>query len=277
MFNLIVKGFFIGLANIIPGFSGGTMAVILGVYQQLIQSLRDLFGLNKSLCLRSLTFLFPIFIGAGISVFSLASLMDFLLNSYKEITFFFFIGVIVASIPLIKNLHDDMSFTFFRGFFFLLLFFVPICFLLITISDSEQVLNLNNIRTIFHLGFSGFVAAIAMLVPGISGSFILLCIGTYSTVIFAIKSFNLVVLAVIGVGVVLGVFCGSFFISFCIKRYASLTYYAILGLVVGAIPGLWPGISTSFILFDLISFAFGFAIITCFDRFSRSSKKADIR
>ena len=145
-------------------------------------------------------------------------------------------------------------------------FLIPISFLLIQSSDEGSILNLMSLYTLMLLFFSGFIAAVAMILPGISGSFILLMLGSYQTIVYAIKSFNFSIILIVGFGVLLGVACCAKFVRFCLNSYPSFTYYGILGLVLGSVPALWPGISVNLILFDLVSFLFGATVVLLFTK-----------
>ena len=265
---VFLKGILIGVANIIPGLSGGTMAVILGLYSRIVNAISDVISLDITKIKSSLFFLFLLIFGAAIGIFLFANIIDYLLRYYSEPTFFFFIGTVIASIPIVLKSHDDMGFDLYRVSVLIFFMIIPILFLLFNISTVETVMDLSSNYTTMILLFSGFIAAVAMVLPGLSGSFILLVLGSYGTIIYAIKSFNFFVIFLVGSGVLFGVSFAAKFVKHCLNQYPSMTYYGILGLVLGSIPALWPGISLNLLFFDFISLTAGLGVVFIFKRFN---------
>ena len=263
---IFLKGILIGVANIIPGLSGGTMAVILGLYSNVIESISEVSTFEFKNIKKHFLFLFLLFFGAIFGIYLFANIIEYFMTTYSESTFFFFIGTVIASIPVIINCHNDMKPSFARVACLAIFFLIPISFLLIQSSNDGSILNLTSLYTLMLLFFSGFIAAVAMILPGISGSFILLMLGSYQTIVYAIKSFNFSVILIVGFGVLLGVACCAKFVRFCLNSYPSFTYYGILGLVLGSVPALWPGISVNLILFDVVSFLFGTTVVLLFTK-----------
>ena len=260
---IFFKGILIGVANIIPGLSGGTMAVILGIYERLIASIHHVTSFDFKKIKREFVFLMSLFLGAAVGIICFANVIDFLLESYREPTFFFFIGTVVASIPVIYRCHDDMGITLWRVLCLLVFFCIPLVFLFFNVSETSDTVMSYSLFEMILLGMSGFIAAAAMILPGVSGSFILLLLGSYSTIVTAIKSFDFFVLAVVGVGVLIGIVSCSKSILWALKQSPSLTYFAILGLVLGALPALWPGLTLSLFIVDCASFISGLLLVKC--------------
>lgn len=174
----------IGLANIIPGVSGGTIAVVLGIYEKLTESIGEFFS-NKDKQKEYLKFLTQIGIGALLGIIIFSKIIEYLYNNFYEQTSFFFLGLIISSIPFIINTSNNMKISLNKVFFFFigfLLIFLMI-FLekngIITVSNN----NIDKITLIYGLKllFCGILAAGAMVLPGLSGSFLLIILGEYNT------------------------------------------------------------------------------------------------
>jgi putative membrane protein len=238
MINFL-KGIVIGIANIIPGVSGGTMAVILGIYENLIQAISNFFT-DKKNRKKYLILIIQVGLGAVLGVFILAKAMEFLLTNYPQNTFFFFIGLIIGGIPIIYKAHSNMKPSIVKIIVFL--FFFSLIFLISNLSAVNIDQSTNSIFYLYLL-ISGFFAAGAMIVPGISGSFLLLVLGTYNTIIQAISSFNFLILGTVALGAILGILIFTKIINILLKKCPSHTYYGILGLIFGSILIIWPGLS----------------------------------
>ncbi len=246
---LFIKGGLIGIANIIPGVSGGTMAVVLGIYEQLIEAIGEFFT-NADKRRAYVRFLIIIGIGAVVAIVALSWLMDYLLHYYKSYTYLFFIGLIAGSIPTIYRTHHDMAVTPGAIGAFVLGMVVIIGFELMGVQKPEVVAeNMGTfelpVGQLAPLLLGGFLAGGSMIVPGISGSFMLVLLGQYETVIRAVKTMHVGVLAVLGAGVVLGVLIFARIIDVFLKRWPKETFYFILGLVVASIGVIFPGVPAS--------------------------------
>ncbi|OON94364.1 MAG: hypothetical protein ATN31_03530 [Candidatus Epulonipiscioides saccharophilum] len=261
----IVIGMILGVANVIPGVSAGTMAVVFKIYDQLLDSISvDLKKLKKNA-----KFLITLGIGviAGIVLFS--KLITFLYDNYNMQTNFVFIGVILGSIPMIyKKIVSEKDLEV-GG---ILPFIIPLIIMLYMAATGEEkasgaIIQEINLATALLFVFAGAVSAFTMIIPGISGSFILLTIGCYETIIASIsemtslavnfingsasledifRSYYLWVLILFGIGVVIGLIGGSSLVQTLLKKYTQGTYLVILGLVVGSIFTIYPGITFNF-------------------------------
>ena len=256
----ILKGMVIGISNIIPGVSGGTMAVILGIYDKLIATINNFFKDIK----KNIVFLGTIGIGAVLGILLFSKLLTYLLdpiNGYMEATHFFFIGLIVGSLPIIykKAIEEKVNK---KNYIFLITAFV-IVFAMSLMGDAES--NTAVIRTLsfgiaIKLCIAGFVAAAAMILPGVSGSFILLLMGIYSTVVTAVSEMNIILLIPVGIGVILGVLTMTKLIEALFKKYPQTAYFTILGLIIGSIIAIYPGSMGGNIIISILSGLVGFAI-----------------
>lgn len=254
----ILHGIIIGIANIIPGISGGTLAVVLGIYEELIHSIKQV-TTNPFKNLKALSFLLQVGFGALLAIKLSASLIDFLISHYPRPTFMAFIGLILGSIPSIIKQNKNMSPNGLKLTCFIIAFISVLSLNFIPTGTEPSTQLTLTAFTYFYMFISGFIAAATMILPGISGSFILLVMGSYSLVIQSVATLNVPILSVVGLGAIVGIFSTSKAIDYFLKRFPGPSYYAILGLLVASIPLLWPGLDISIssaisILIALISF-----------------------
>lgn len=236
---LALKGAVFGIANIIPGVSGGTIALTMGVYEDLIAAIGHFFEKPK----KSLSFLLVFGIGAAISILLMSKLISFSLDKFPLPTMLFFIGLILGGIPLLLKKVDKKEKKPLNIILFIITFLIVIGLSLI--GESTKVVNLStlNIGTILLLLLVGVVASATMIIPGISGSFVLMLLGYYKPIVetissltnFKLMSHNLGVLIPFGIGIVIGIVLISKLIEYLFKKYQNTTYYAILGFVIASI------------------------------------------
>lgn len=237
--STFIKGIVLGAANIVPGLSGGTMAVVLNIYDKIINNI-NINGIKNNISF----FLFlAAGMGSGIIIFS--NIITFLFTHYEIFTINFFMGVILGSIPMIYNKCktkkiDIISFIVFFSFLALVMI---INSLPQNQPLSDYSLSNLNTNTMLILFASGVVSAFSMIIPGISGSFILLILGVYEAITKSIKNFNIPVLFIFGIGVLIGLFLGLKSIKFLLKKYPKKTYVAILALVISSVFSLFVPIS----------------------------------
>ena len=237
---LFIKGMAMGISDLIPGISGGTIALLLGIYKDFISSLKsinyksfiylvrlDFKKLNNQL---NLCFLLPVFFGILSSIFIFSSLISFLLLDYKVILFSFFFGLIFfSSIRLISSLKPSSTLDF-------LTVFVG----LITGHSFFFVSSLSTSNSIFSIFLAGFIAISAMLLPGISGSYILLILGKYEFMLDSISSFNWINILIFSLGAITGILSFSKMIHYLLKNYYRSTIFFLSGLMMGALNKVWP-------------------------------------
>lgn len=241
LFGLLC-GAIIGIANIIPGVSGGTMAVILNVYDKLIDSVT---GLRKNFK-KSILFLIPIGVGGAGGIFAFSKLLKFLLEYHPMPTFMFFIGLIVGSLPLVFNKAVKTKFRIWSVIPFAVFLGIMIVLAFIDTAGMEtgSMLQLNVINW-FYIFFGSVLAAMCMIIPGVSGSMIFLIIGLYPTVLGSISEVlsnpgnSIMILIPIALGVLVGVLGGAKLIDICIKKFPQMTFFAIMGLMVGSLVSLF--------------------------------------
>lgn len=254
---IILKGAVIGVANIIPGVSGGTLAVVLGIYDNLVGAIGDLFTTSKRRK-ENFIFLSQIAFGAVLAIFIISSLMDYVYTNHICPTVYFFIGLIIGSIPSILRQHTDMRPTFANIFFFGVGVLAILSLSAITTAESTEITGNGDLILLF---FAGVAAAAAMIVPGFSGSFVLLAMGVYWELIDAVQAFDLTVLVLPAIGGIIGIVGVSKIIGAAIRKYPSKVYYLILGLIVASIWELYPGIpENGQLIISIISLACGIII-----------------
>ncbi|MGL4344248.1 MAG: DUF368 domain-containing protein [Cellulosilyticaceae bacterium] len=235
----ILIGMVLGIANVIPGVSAGTMAVILNIYDELLEAI----SLNKQRLKANMRFLLALGIGAVAGILIFSNAFKYLYDHYNRPTSFFFIGIIIGSIPMIwKEASKGYHLTLKKIFPFIVTLFIMAVMAVTGEQETTQkaLTQLNLVQTVWMI-FAAGISAFAMIIPGISGSFIMLTLGMYTTTITAISDFNLMILIPIGVGVMIGLVAGTQIVKKLLINHRQATYLAILGLVVGSVFTLYPG------------------------------------
>lgn len=237
---LFLKGMAMGISDLIPGISGGTIALLLGIYEKFIQSLKsinystliyllklDFKKLNDQL---NFNFILPVFVGILISIFLFSSLISYLLINHKILLFSFFFGLIFfSSLKLIASLNPNSLFDFSLIFSGLTLGLSLLFIGQLSLSDS-----------IISVFFSGFIAISAMLLPGISGSYILLILGKYQFMLDSISSLLWTNILVFAFGAFFGILSFSKIIFWLLNKYYKSTILFLSGIMLGALNKVWP-------------------------------------
>jgi putative membrane protein len=262
-FLIFFKGIFVGVANVIPGLSGGTVAVILGIYEQLIRSLSNILKCRYDMFKVSFVFLSLIMAGALVGVFSFSFLIDWLLLNFNEPLTYFFIGVLISSVPYIVKKKSVQLFKLPN--IFICFIFVIVGFFLIFLKDFMTVNSDLETVSQSYLFLSSFIAAATMIIPGVSGSLVLVLFGTYSYVILAIKAIDITVLSIVSIASFFGILSTSFVIKKALDNYFQFTMSAIIGLMVGTIPGLYVGFSSILIVYNFVFFVVGLSLVWFLD------------
>lgn len=268
----IYRGILMGISDLIPGVSGGTIAFILGIYDRLLESISGFFSRNWK---KQLGFLVPLGIGIVITLLLFSRFIEFLLDNHYEATQFFFMGLILGVLPYIMKQADVKKNFTARHLVILLVIGAALASMaFIQTNDNVAPITELSLPTFFLLFFSGWIASMAMLLPGISGSFILLLIGVYSTAINALSTLNLPIVMAIGAGVIVGFIVSSKAISYLLEHFTYVTYAAIIGLILGSLFVVFPGFSadTMTLVTSLVTFMVGLLFTLWFS----SPKKTDI-
>lgn len=239
---LFIKGIILGISFVIPGVSGGTLAVLMGIYEELIEAASNFYKSVNDFK-KYFMYLLPIGLGVVFSVSVFARIIKFGLDKAPIITILIFLGMIIGGIPsLCENVKGykitikDTS---------LMLVGMLIVLSMLIFHKSSNLVTFDNINMYGYviLFFVGMLAAVTMVVPGISGSFTLMLIGYYEPVLnmvneitaFKNLSTNIILMCVFMLGVVLGIVFVSKIIDWCLKHYKKETYYAIIGFVLSSI------------------------------------------
>lgn len=235
----IYRGLIMGASDVIPGVSGGTIAVVLGIYDRLIEAINGIFSKEWK---RHLRFLIPLGLGVGTSIVLLANLIEWLFEHYAGPTQFFFLGLIIGVLPYLTH-KAEMKNNFESKHYLILVIGVIVVGSMAFFQTNETApIQEFTISTYILLFFSGMIASSAMILPGISGSFMLYIIGVYTTVIGGISDFSLDIIAVVGLGIFIGIIVMSKIVKFFLDRYTTGTFALIIGLVVGSIFVVFPGL-----------------------------------
>ncbi|MBM7554355.1 DUF368 domain-containing protein [Thalassobacillus pellis] len=252
----IYRGMLMGASDVIPGVSGGTIAVVLGIYDRLIEAINGVFSRKWK---EQLGFLIPLLLGVGTAILLLSRLIEWLFHHYPGPTKFFFLGLIIGVLPYLFN-KADMKKKFRLQHYLLLVIgaIIVASMAFFQTGETEPISHLTA-STYVLLFFSGWLASSAMILPGISGSFILLIIGMYSTIIGAISNLQLDIIAVVGAGILIGIVVMSKIIKFFLENYTSGTFGLIIGLVIGSVFVIFPGVpaTSGLITASLLTFASG--------------------
>ena len=243
--KLTAIGFVLGITAIIPGFSVATMAVVFNVYDRLINVIVP----NVKKILGAWMFWLPLVIGGIAGILFSSKVLTALFNNYYVPTYWFFIGVIAGSIPLVysrvcKPSSPQAKFALpsFPSVVCCILAVVVMVFMAVLRPEEGTAVYTEFTPQLFGLlVLAGVLAAIAMIIPGISGAFLLLVIGLYRTVIQAVSDLNILLLIPVALGAIAGLLAGAAFVRFLLSKAPRETYGAVLGLVAGSILVLYPG------------------------------------
>lgn len=254
----LLKGMAIGVSNIIPGVSGGTMAVVFGIYDKIISSVTNFFKDWK----KNIIFLGLLAIGAGVGIIAFSNLITVLLDKYPAQTNLFFIGLILGSAPLIFKKATEKEVKKSNYIWFVISFvLLAIMGIMGEAEATKTIISDLSFKTIISLLVAGFIAAATMILPGVSGSFVLIMIGMYYPIVNAVKDFNIPVLMVVAVGVLLGFVTMTKIIETLFKRYPQTAYFIILGLILGSVFGVYQGLGSGImIVVSIIAFIVGLSI-----------------
>lgn len=251
----IYRGLAMGASDVVPGVSGGTIAVLLGIYDQLIASLNGLFSREWK---RHLSFLIPLGLGVSISIFTLAKLMDWLLLHYPGPTYYLFLGLIVGVLPYLFR-EIDAKTNFRKRHYVILLVSLLLIGSLDFLQEVETIITDRSWQIYLLFFLSGFLGSAAMILPGISGSFILLVIGVYHTVLHAISNFHFDIIIITGLGIASGLIVMSKIIHYFLSRFQVGTFAVIIGMVIGSLFVIFPGAPEGMkgLLLSVVTFATG--------------------
>ena len=239
-FILVFKGMAMGAADVVPGVSGGTIAFISGVYEELIATLNSI-NLNslKTLKLQGLSatwkkingnFLLALFGGILLSILSLSKLVAWLLHEEPVLLWAFFFGLVLASIIFVLKKINQWNSAVFLG-------------LILGGVFAYQLIQLNalgNSDSNWYLFLSGAIAICAMILPGISGAFILVILGSYANVLQALNDKDIAKITIFMTGALIGILSFSRLLKWLFKRFKNMTLAVLTGFMIGALSKIWP-------------------------------------
>ena len=239
-----VKGFIMGIANIIPGVSGGTLALTLGIYERFIGAISHFFS-NLT---ENIKFLLPIAIGLCLAILSMSRVIEYSYEHFPIPTTLFFVGLVIGGIPMlyhkVKGKKEGKQIS---SWIILLMTFS----LVIVMAFADQLfgttakVNLSGLDLWGYiiLFFVGMIAAATMVIPGVSGSLVLMLLGYYYPILKVVKSLtkfenlgeNIMIAGIFGVGVLVGTVLIAKIIEFLLKKFETKTYYGVLGFIFASI------------------------------------------
>lgn len=233
---LCLKGIAIGIANAVPGVSGGTIAVVTGIYDKLLASITP----NIKKLFKNMPFLIPVGIGMLLGILAAAKVLGFLFEEYNVPTQLFFIGVIIGSMPRIfkectsKSKLSPMCIAPFAAG---LAVMAVMAFFPAGESAGSGELTVSAGIMLF---FAAILSAVAMIIPGISGALIMKVFGVYDMIIGAVNGLDFPILLIFAAGAVIGIFAAASIITALFKKFRRETYCFISGLIIGSIPSIFP-------------------------------------
>ncbi|WP_232718537.1 DUF368 domain-containing protein [Bacillus sp. FJAT-45037] len=264
----IFKGMAMGISDIIPGVSGGTIALVLGIYHSLIAAINGLFSKNWR---EHILFLIPVGLGILLALVSVSHTIEWLLVEYPEPLFYFFLGLIIGVVPfLLKDINYKQTF---QPYHYVVLLIGAILVGSTYFITSDELANVMTQLTWSDYAFlfiAGWLASSAMILPGVSGSFVLLLIGVYPTVIHALSNMVIPIIIVVGIGVLVGILTTSRLITVLFQNHKISTYALIIGFILGSTIVIFPGIPDQpvLVIISLLSFILGGASVSTLSSFS---------
>ena len=275
--RLFFKGVFMGIADAMPGISGGTIALLLGIYEELIRSISELKlslffelkkGFNPFWKKLNGNFLLALVSGIGISLISFVKISANFLESFPLFIWSFFLGLIFATVNVIYKLIKQWSGL---NFFFLIISIIFSYFL-----SSFSIYETDEISLLYIL-FSGLIASSAMILPGISGSLILVILGVYAYLIKSLDNLEMIVIFTFISGALIGLLGFSRILKYLFNKHRDITYTIMLGLVIGSIEKVWPWnksfsteLSNLNLLLSISLVILGFVIVVLLERIKKN-------
>lgn len=264
--GLVFKGMGYGITHIVPGIGGGIVLVVMGIYEDFVEAVGNFF-VRRDRWRIYIPFILCLGLGMVIAMLALSRVITGVTDAYPVATAFFFMGLLVGTIPRVFTLHDDMRFTPKRGLALVIGLAIVVGFRIL--QDRVGVRDAGSLTGVGGLSYNAltsFVAGGASVTPGLDGTYIWLLAGSYDVIIGAIKqitelNFQWGLLISAGVGAVAGILVFSKVIDSFFKKSPSIAYYAVLGMLTGSVYGLWPTEQRSANLFVVIAcFVVGTAI-----------------
>lgn len=239
--GLVARGFAMGASDIVPGVSGGTMALILGIYEELITSIKDVLNreaiklalrlkLRQALDLIPWKFLASVATGIFLAVFTMSYFLEWVLHNYPSHLWAFFFGLVLASVFTVSRQIKTWN-------------IVPIVGVILGAVGSFVLVGMVPVQTPDTWWFyflSGAVAISAMVLPGVSGSFVLVLMGKYEQILSAVTNMDILVLVMVVAGAAVGIVTIAQVLSWLFRRYHDGTIAVLMGMLIGSLRKVWP-------------------------------------
>ena len=269
--SLILKGFVVGSTMMVPGVSGGSMAMVLGIYDRLISSISSFFKDWKGCTMYLLQFGIPALVGIIICASPISAIID----RFPVVSMFFFIGLVFGSLPMLYKSARITKLDWKYVLSFAIGVAVVIAMAFLPPMGGDDVSLEMSISTFLLQILTGIVVAVGFILPGISTSYLLLLLGTYDYVMLAIAELNVLALVPFALGFVLGVVLLTRILEICMQRFPQLTYMMIMGFLVGSLYTVYPGNPSGWeIPLSVLMFAIGFVIIYFVSKKEAENEKA---
>lgn len=288
--KLYFKGMAMGVADAFPGISGGTMALILGIYKELISSISVInFSLFKTLknegfneFWRKLngTFLLMLFSGIISSLVVFMNIASYLIDNFPVLIWSFFLGLVSASIYIILKPTDLFNFNKTQNILINWLLLLSSLYISYLLTSLPEINNLN--ENLIFIFFAGLIASCAMILPGVSGSYILVILGLYKTMSKALINLELDKIVIFGFGVILGLTSFSKLVKWGFDKFPNKILIAMTGLILGSIHKLWPWKSNeinilptnyseyNYLIESIVLFIIGFLLIFLLEKTNKN-------
>jgi len=238
--GVVLRGFFMGASDVVPGVSGGTMALILGIYEELIHSIKTIdlkvikllltFKIKEALDIVPWKFLLSVLAGILLAVFTLAQGIEWTLEHQPVLIWSFFFGLVLASVLMVSKRIEKWKVS---------------TALTVAIAALSAYIIVGMVPTQtpnapWFVFLSGAIAICAMILPGISGSFILVLLGKYEYILSAVNNRDIITLGIFALGAGVGIITFARFLSWLFDRYHDLTVAMLVGLMLGSLRKIWP-------------------------------------
>lgn len=259
---LFVKGIIMGLANVIPGVSGGTLALIMGVYEKMINAITTLFKKFKE----NILFLLPLAIGMVAAIYGGSKVIPPCLEKFPLATVLFFVGLILGGMPMLYKKVSKHLKNWSNYLVLIIIFAALLCYTFLVGNGGKEDLTKLNFLDYIKLLLVGMVAAATMIIPGISGSMTLMVLGYYEGIFetvgnitnFSEFGHNMKILIPFGIGVVIGIFLIAKLIEFLLAKFEVKTYFGIFGFIFASLIIMFI---KNVYAFNLIEFIVGLVLL----------------
>lgn len=254
-----LKGIAISVSTLVPGVSGGTMAIILGIYDDLIHAIGSFFDDWK----KHSILLIEIGLGGLLGLLLFSRIVENALSTYPIQMGFFFIGVVAGGVPVLykRATSGEKKKT---DFLYLVIGLTIALLMSLEPEATSAMATAGGSKGFIFLIIAGLIIAIALILPGISGSFMLLILGLYDVTLNAINTLNIPFLIPLGIGVIIGTIATTKAIEKLLKKYPGKTYMLILGFVLGSVVPIYSGMPQGAqAVWSILALAVGFIIIFC--------------